>query len=238
MSSPSPISWTHIAVVVFSISVALPGKAQELESGEIEQTVRVNPLVEGVLRRMPGPKQKTSGADAPLIASLVGPELRDDEDIDDEDIEPAAEVITEPRQKETSEASSDPGTESEEADPTKDAIQQFALQDAFLRNAFVNKNGQWFTRYNRGVVKIPYQLSGFQLIGPDEADITEADAKNGIDRRADYLFLIHSFRTYSKGTGWSSWTPGNPPKLTGMSMVRQNGEWKIENTEDFLYSVN
>lgn len=210
-------------ILIFS---AANSWAQEIESGEVETKISINPVIESALRRMPGPGVRSQ--ESHLIATVVD---SDPDDFSDQMV-PAAEVITEPRNQEVEEA-----PDIEEVDPVEDEMKQFAVRDAYLKRIFLNKNGQWFTRYNRGIIQIPYQLSGFQLIGPDSATLSEEDVANGIEKRTDYLFLIHSFRTFSKSAGWSAWTPGNPPKLTGMTMVRQNGEWKVEDSDELMYSV-
>lgn len=69
------------------------------------------------------------------------------------------------------------------------------------------------------------------------APTNEADVKNGIDQRIRFEFVLDSYRRFEKNKGWEAWQFGNPPSLSEISLLRQNGEWKVASAPTSAYSL-
>lgn len=111
------------------------------------------------------------------------------------------------------------------------------LRDETFQSMFMKKSGFHFTQSRWGAELVPYQFRGLELVGPKSVPVNDSDVKNGIDRRLRFEFVLDSYRRYDRQKGWQSWQFGNPPSLSEISLLRQNGEWKVASAPTSAYSI-
>lgn len=131
---------------------------------------------------------------------------------------------------EHSEPNSGKNVESEDAS-------QAAARDALLRKMFLHKGDSFFTQSRWGAQPVPYELRDFQLLGPHELSITTADRNSGIDKKINYEISVRAYRVFDGENGWTDWTPENPPRLEGITMVRKDGKWATISDPTRLYAL-
>jgi hypothetical protein len=112
-----------------------------------------------------------------------------------------------------------------------------AATDALLGKMFLHRGDSYFTQSQWGAKPVPYELRDFELVGPKTLQLTEADRINGIDQRVSYGIKVRAYRVYDTGKGWSAWNLKNPPQLDGITLVRQEGLWKIVSDPSRLYAL-
>ena len=102
---------------------------------------------------------------------------------------------------------------------------------------FVEKNGDHFSQSRWGATPVPYQFRGLELQGPDSANVDESDKSQGIDKRVTFTFEVASYRTFEDDQ-WSEWNFSSPPRLDKLTMVRQDGLWKVTSGANSAYSID
>lgn len=111
------------------------------------------------------------------------------------------------------------------------------VRDQCFNSMFLKKSGYHFSQSRWGAEPVLYQFRGLELVGPKPVPVNDADAKNGIDRRIRFEFVLDSYRRFNKGKGWEAWQFQNPPSLSEISLLRQNGEWKVASAPTSSYSL-
>lgn len=99
------------------------------------------------------------------------------------------------------------------------------------------KEGSAFTQKIVGDKTIPYEMKGFEYVGPRELPLTRADKENGIDRKLLFSIRISTWRSYNKASGWSGWKSGRPLGLGGISLQRKDGTWEIVSSPAANYTL-
>lgn len=130
---------------------------------------------------------------------------------------------------------SEPAPEAAKADP--DEIARRAELDQLVRSIFLAEKGYHFTQSRWGAQPVPYQIEGLTTVELPGGAPNSADYKAGIDRRVTYEFEAKSFRTYTDLEGWGKWQKGKPPHLEGVTLVRQNGMWKVSVSPSSAYAL-
>lgn len=120
---------------------------------------------------------------------------------------------------------------------TPEEEELIAVRDSCLRSVMVERSGFHFTQSQWGEKPITYQLKGFRVCELDEQVLSSADTANGIDRRVVFRFKTEGFRRYDPERGWGDWRAGGPPELTGMTLVRELGVWKVISSPQRMYAV-
>ena len=119
----------------------------------------------------------------------------------------------------------------------QDAQDHLEMKDACLKSMFVEKNGDHFSQSRWGATPVPYQFRGLELQGPDSANVDESDKSQGIDKRVTFTFELASYRTFEDDQ-WSEWNFSSPPRLDKLTMVRQDGLWKVTSGANSAYSID
>ena len=130
-------------------------------------------------------------------------------------------------------------TEDEGAEIFEDP-DQIALEAALAAGKaeiFLTQGNYDFTQSRWGAKPTPYQLEGLELVPLDEAPLTAGDEAAGIDRRLTYEFRAKTHRRFHEQTGWGRWVPGLPPHLDNLTLVRENGVWKVASSPSWAYSL-
>ena len=100
-----------------------------------------------------------------------------------------------------------------------------------------SEGGSHFTQSRWGATPTPYQIEGLELTPLAEGTLNESDASVGIDRRLTYEFSAANWRKFHPQAGWGRWTKGVPPHLESLTLVRQNGLWKVSVSPLWAYSL-
>ena len=132
------------------------------------------------------------------------------------------------------------GDEGGTADPkTKDPDQvaRQAVLDTLLGSIFLEEKGYRFTQSRWGAKPIPYQIDGLEVTELATGTLNGADEAEGIDSRITYELKTTTFRLYDESKGWGEWIKGTPPHLTSVTLVRQNGIWKVSISPARAYSL-
>ncbi|MEM7700208.1 MAG: hypothetical protein AAF236_17580 [Verrucomicrobiota bacterium] len=108
--------------------------------------------------------------------------------------------------------------------------------DACMKSLFLNRGGYHFSVSKWGARPVPYQFEGLELIGPRSVSLNDADRRNGIDKRVDYAIHVDAYRQFSTDEGWGDWRFNQPPNLANISLMRQDGEWKVASSPKKSYS--
>lgn len=119
----------------------------------------------------------------------------------------------------------------------KPEIAYASIRDACFNSMFLEKSGFFFSQSRWGAEPVPYQFRGLEMIGPKSMQRNQADQANGIDKRVRYEFTVEAYRRYVEGEGWESWQFGTPPGLTGITLLRKDGEWQISSAPTESYSI-
>lgn len=130
---------------------------------------------------------------------------------------------------------SEPAPVAAKVDP--DEIARRAELDQVVRSIFLAEKGYHFTQSRWGAQPIPYQIEGLTTVELPGSSLNSTDYKVGIDRRVTYEFEAKSFRTYTDLEGWGKWQKGKPPHLDGVTLVRQNGMWKVSVSPSSAYAL-
>lgn len=130
---------------------------------------------------------------------------------------------------------SEPAPQAAKADP--DEIARRAELDQVVRSIFLAEKGYHFTQSRWGAQPVPYQIEGLTTAELPGGALNAADYKAGIDRRITYEFEAKSFRTHTDLEGWGKWQKGKPPHLEGITLVRQNGMWKVAVSPSSAYAL-
>jgi len=125
--------------------------------------------------------------------------------------------------------------EGKKSDP--DEIARRTELDQVMRKIFLAEKGYHFTQSRWGAQPVPYQVDGLTTEELPGGSLNGGDHKSGIDRRVTYEFEAKAFRLYNDVEGWGKWQKGKPPQLEGITMVRQNGEWKVSVSPTSAYSI-
>ena len=112
-----------------------------------------------------------------------------------------------------------------------------AIRDSCLRAVMIERSGYHFTQSQWGDKPVPYQLKSFRVSEPKEQVLSTSDTANGIDRRGVFQFKIEGYRRFIEKKGWGEWRAGAPPELTGMTLIRKLGVWKVISSPQRMYSV-
>ena len=104
------------------------------------------------------------------------------------------------------------------------------LFDAHLANIVLFKDESAFTQKVVGSKKIPYELRGFEIVGPREIAPSRPERAKGIERKLLLSIKVSEWRTYDPEAGWSEWKPGRPNSLGGISLHLHGGTWEIATT--------
>jgi len=115
--------------------------------------------------------------------------------------------------------------------------EQAAATEDLLGKMFLDRDGSYFTQSQWGAKPVPYELRDFELVGPNPLALTEADRMNGTDQRVSYAFRVSAYRIYDTEKGWCDWILKNPPQLDGITMVRQEGMWKVVSDPSRLFAL-
>ncbi len=118
------------------------------------------------------------------------------------------------------------------------ADDQLSIRDACLEAMFFEQADAHFSQSRWGAIPMPYQFMGLEVTGPEPLPLSEADSGNGIDERVYYQIHVESYRSFEEGTGWSEWKFDQPPKLDGLTLIRQNGHWKVSTGANRAYSIH
>jgi hypothetical protein len=121
-----------------------------------------------------------------------------------------------------------------------DDPEEAALESALAAGKseiFLTKGGYEFTQSRWGAQPTPYQLEGLELVPLPESPVNGGDQSSGIDRRLTYEFRARNHRRFYDQTGWGRWTPGVPPHLDTITLVRENGIWKVASSPLWAYSL-
>ena len=104
---------------------------------------------------------------------------------------------------------------------------QKKAQDALMKKMFFQKGGSHFTQSRWGAKPIPYELRDLELLPPRNLPLTQADQRDGIDKRITCEIRVRAYRVYDVNRKkWGAWNPTNPPELKALTMVRREGLWK------------
>ncbi len=118
-----------------------------------------------------------------------------------------------------------------------DQVARQAVLDDLLGSIFLEEKGYRFTQSRWGARPIPYQIDELEVIELPAGTLNGADTAEGIDQRISYELKTTAFRLYEESKGWGEWIKGTPPHLTSVTLVRQNGGWKVSASPARAYSL-
>lgn len=118
-----------------------------------------------------------------------------------------------------------------------DSIAKDAALDQVIRSIFLEEKGYHFTQSRWGAKPVPYQIDGFSVTEFPDGTLNTTDHKEGIDQRVTYELKVKAFRLYDEVAGWGKWNKGNPPHLDNVTLVRQDGVWKVAISPARSYSL-
>jgi len=110
-------------------------------------------------------------------------------------------------------------------------------RDACFSSMFLRKGGSCFSIATHGPAPAPHQFRGLKLVDPASEPLLESDPADGIDKRLRYRFALEAYRVYDEDHGWGSWLREDPPGLSDVVLVRQDGEWKVASAPVHSYSL-
>lgn len=119
---------------------------------------------------------------------------------------------------------------------TQDESEIAVLGEA-VKRIFLKEGGYHFTQSRWGAKPQPYQIEGLEVYPLDAVPSNDLDTAEGIDRRISYEFRAKAHRVFDAEIGWGRWRPGTPPHLGNITLVRQNGQWKVSVTPEWAYTV-
>ncbi len=111
------------------------------------------------------------------------------------------------------------------------------VRDACIKSMFFIQSGDHFSQSRWGAQPVPYQFKGLEIGKAETLPLSEIDAMNHIDERLFCPINVETYRFYTSD-GWSPWKFDPPPKLDGITLIHQEGIWKIGVGANRAYSVN
>jgi hypothetical protein len=119
---------------------------------------------------------------------------------------------------------------------TSDSGMMRALDDKL--SEFLSVKGENYHTFSiHGGTKVPVEISGLSLNGPHPQLLTHADRLNQIDARVLFTFKASGHRSYRSATGWTEWKQGKPILMSGITLERVNGQWKVTHSPSQYYSA-
>lgn len=129
------------------------------------------------------------------------------------------------------------GTEAEgEAAPAEEAAKLAVLSEA-VKRIFHKEDDYHFTQSHWGAKSQPYQIEGLEVYPLDDAPTPPLDSQEGIEQQLTYEFRAKAHRLFDSEIGWGRWREGIPPHLGPITLVRQNGAWKVSVSPEWAYAV-